>query len=77
MDGNDSLKRVLRRVLGEDDIPGPSSEHIDSRTIDDDFYLTREYVDQWANDAFEHLMATTGQVSFRCSKAVNNVDPKS
>jgi hypothetical protein len=64
MDGNDSLKRVLRRVLGEDNIPGPSSEHIDSRTIDNDFYLTREYVDQWANNAFEHLMATTGQVSF-------------
>ena len=58
-------------------MPGPSSEHVDSHTIDDDFYLTREYIDQWANDAFEHLMATTGQVSFQCSKAMNNVDPKS
>lgn len=65
MDGNDSLKRILRRVLGEDDeVPGASSERIDSRTIDDDFYLTREYVDQWANEAFEDLMATQHTVYF-------------
>jgi len=64
MDGNDSLKRTLRRILGEDDMPGPSSEYIDSRTIDDDFYLTREYVNEWADEAFEDLMATTGQVCF-------------
>jgi hypothetical protein len=62
MDGNDSLKRILRRTLGEDDLPGPSIEHIDSRTIDNDFYLTRTYVDEWANEAFENLMATTEQV---------------
>jgi len=37
IDGNDSLKRVLQRVLGEDDeVPGHSSEHIDSRTVNDD-----------------------------------------
>jgi hypothetical protein len=65
MDGNDSLKRILRRVLGEDDVPGPSSERTDSRTVDDDFYLTREYVDQWANEAFEDLMATENQVHFK------------
>ena len=64
MDGNNSLKRVLRRVLGEEDVPGPSSERTDSRTIDDDFYLTREYVDQWANTAFEELMPTENQVCF-------------
>jgi hypothetical protein len=64
MDGNDSLKRILRRILGEDDTPGPSSEYIDSRIIDDDFYLTREYVNEWAHEAFEDLMATTGQVGF-------------
>jgi hypothetical protein len=62
MDGNDSLKRILRRILGEDDVPGPSSERTDSRTINDDFYLTREYVDRWANEAFENLMATESQV---------------
>jgi hypothetical protein len=65
MDGNDSLKRILRRVLGEDDVPGPSSERTDSRTINDDFYLTREYVDQWANEAFEDLMSTEHRVCFR------------
>jgi hypothetical protein len=62
MDGNDSLKRILRRIVGEDDLPGPSIEHSDSRTIDNDFYLTRTYVDEWANEAFENLMATTEQV---------------
>jgi hypothetical protein len=65
MDGNDSLKRILRRVLGEDDeVPGVSSERIDCRTIDDDFYLTREFVDRWANEAFEDLMATEHKVYF-------------
>jgi len=62
---NDSLKRVLQRVLGEDDeVPGHSSEHIDSGPVNDDFYLTREYVDQWADEAFESLMATEPQVCF-------------
>jgi hypothetical protein len=78
MDGNDSLKRILRRILGEDDTPGPSSEYIDSRTIDDDFYLTREYVNEWADEAFEDLMATTGQVCFWCSKtSLHSADLKS
>jgi hypothetical protein len=78
MDGNDSLKRILRRLLGEDDTPGPSSEYFDSRTVDDDFYLTREYVNEWANEAFEDLMATTGQVCFRCRKtSLQRADLKS
>ncbi|KIM78404.1 hypothetical protein PILCRDRAFT_11120 [Piloderma croceum F 1598] len=47
--------------LHGDDTPGPSSEYIDSRIIDDDFYLMPEYVNEWANEAFEDLMATTGQ----------------
>jgi len=65
IDGNDSLRQVLRRVLGEDDeVPGQSSERVDSRTVDDDFYLTCEYVDQWADEAFEDLMATEPQVCF-------------
>jgi len=65
MDGNDSLKRILRRILGEDDeVPGHSSERVDSRTVNDDFYLTREYVDQWADEAFEDLMATEHQVCY-------------
>jgi hypothetical protein len=64
MDGNDSLKRILRRIVGDDDMPGPSSERTDSRTIDNDFYLTRDYVDQWSDEAFENLMATENQVRF-------------
>ena len=52
-------------MLGEDNVPGPSSEGTDSWTIDNDFYLMREYVDQWANEAFEDLMATENQVHFK------------
>jgi len=67
MDGNNSLKWIFPQILGEDDTPGPSSEYIDSCIIDDDFYLTHKYVNEWTNEAFEDLMATTGQVGFWCS----------
>ncbi|KAF8507900.1 hypothetical protein BU17DRAFT_78031 [Hysterangium stoloniferum] len=57
MDGNDSLKRIRRRVMDEDGMPGSSSEHTDSRKVHDDFYLTREEVDKWAHKPLQNLMA--------------------
>ncbi|KAF8516427.1 hypothetical protein BU17DRAFT_76640 [Hysterangium stoloniferum] len=58
MDGNDSLKRIRRRVMDEDGMPGCSSEHTDSRKVHDDFYLTREEVDKWAHKPLQDLMAS-------------------
>jgi hypothetical protein len=58
MDGNDSLKRIRRRVMDEDGIPGPSCKHADSRTIHNDFYLTWENVDKWAHEALQDLMVS-------------------
>ncbi|KAH7908461.1 hypothetical protein BJ138DRAFT_1115822 [Hygrophoropsis aurantiaca] len=51
MDGNDSLKRVLRRLIAEDDIDdlGPSSELATSQCIGGDRYLPRDYVNQFGH----------------------------
>ncbi|KAG2350209.1 hypothetical protein BDR05DRAFT_971794 [Suillus weaverae] len=52
MDGNDSLKRVLRRLLGADgDYSGPSIELPMTQRVCNDRYLSREYVNEWANPA--------------------------
>lgn len=56
MDGNDSLKRILRRFKEEDGSTGPTKERLDSRTIDGDFYLAKSEVDKWANEALEDLL---------------------
>ncbi|KAJ7062969.1 hypothetical protein B0H15DRAFT_794779 [Mycena belliarum] len=54
MDGNDSLKRVLRRTktvnLEENGEPtlGPSKERVDNRDAGDGYFLSREKVDKWA-----------------------------
>ncbi|KAJ7473405.1 hypothetical protein FB451DRAFT_1035558 [Mycena latifolia] len=55
MDGNDSLKRVLRRTkttMAEDETGEPtlgkSSERQDGRDAGDGYYLSREKVDKWA-----------------------------
>jgi len=58
MDGNDSQKWILRRSLPEEDgsgTPGPSSEHSDHRKVPGDYYLTREEVNKWAEDALEEI----------------------
>ena len=55
MDGNDSLKRILRRESVEtpmDEEAGPpkvglSTERPDSRKVGGSYYLTREVVDGW------------------------------
>jgi len=55
MDGNDSLKRVLRRektTMAEDEADEPtlakSRERVDNRDAGDGYFLSRERVDQWA-----------------------------
>jgi hypothetical protein len=52
MDGNDSLKRILRRTLnpntGKRD--GPSREHTDSRAVPGDMYISRDDVNKWARE---------------------------
>jgi hypothetical protein len=66
MDGNDSLKRILRRqpvatpVEGEPEPEGPqvgdSRELPDSRKVGGEYLLSREKVDKWAKAALEeHL----------------------
>lgn len=51
MDGNDSLKRRIRRApKGEGGEPGPSIERIDTRNIDGEIYLSRKDVNQWARE---------------------------
>jgi hypothetical protein len=65
MDGNDSLKRILRRgaapVNGEDgDEPmvGKSNERMDGRVVDNDYYIPREKVDLWAKEVLAKIVAT-------------------
>ncbi|KAG2342409.1 hypothetical protein BDR05DRAFT_976534 [Suillus weaverae] len=51
MDGNDSLKRVLRRSLDTDDSLGTSSELPTGQQLASDRYLSRTFVDQFARDS--------------------------
>lgn len=50
MDGNDSLKRVLRRSLADDDTLGISSELPTGQIHTSDRYLSRTFVDQFTRD---------------------------
>jgi hypothetical protein len=56
MDGNDSLKRVLRREkvhmadeTGEP-VVGKSRERVDNRDAGDGYYISRERVERWVRD---------------------------
>lgn len=62
VDGNDSLKRILRwevvpPTLTEADEPvlGESSESTDTRQAGNGAYLTREQVDEWSKEILEAL----------------------
>jgi hypothetical protein len=59
MDGNDSLRRVLRRTVSQDDEEtlGPSSELPTSLKVSGDRYLSREYVDKWAAGVLQDMMS--------------------
>ena len=49
MDGNNSLKRFMRRGSpGEDgEVLGPVIEHPDPRLVTSDYYIPRQEVDKW------------------------------
>jgi len=48
MDGNDSLKRVIRRGAAAEDKPGSIVETLDHRILETDYYISRRDVDKWA-----------------------------
>ncbi|KAJ6447724.1 hypothetical protein C8R45DRAFT_948397 [Mycena sanguinolenta] len=60
IDGNDSLKRVLRRLKtdGSEDEPtlGPSREWEDSQDGGEDYFLSQERVDKWAKDRVADIL---------------------
>jgi hypothetical protein len=62
MNGNDSLKQIIRRSASRDDdgsIPG-SSELPSSQKVPGNRYLPREYVDKWAKDVLQEMMGDDG-----------------
>ena len=65
MDGNDSLKRVIRRspAVDGDLNPGPSCEQTDTRHMSGDMYVSREDVNKWAREVTSQAMAATEGVS--------------
>ncbi|KAJ6479843.1 hypothetical protein C8R45DRAFT_1054447 [Mycena sanguinolenta] len=60
MDGNDSLKRALKRSKtdGSEEEPtlGPPKEREDSRDGGEDYFLSREKVDKWAKDRVAEIL---------------------
>ncbi|KAJ7323994.1 hypothetical protein DFH08DRAFT_711539 [Mycena albidolilacea] len=79
MDGNDSLKRVLRRAKtnGSKQEPtlGPSKEREDSRDGGEDYFLTREQVDKWAKGRVADILPTDANnpCSDRWKNMINDV----
>ncbi|KAF7366585.1 hypothetical protein MSAN_00916000 [Mycena sanguinolenta] len=79
MDGNNSLKRVLRRSKtdGSEDEPtlGPSTEREDSRDGGEDYFLSREQVDRWAKDRVADILPTDAKnpCSDRWKNMINDV----
>ncbi|KAJ3502742.1 hypothetical protein NLJ89_g8746 [Agrocybe chaxingu] len=62
MDGNDSLKRIIRREAPPEGhesggLVMPSSEAADSREVGKGWYLTREEVDKWSKETLAALFA--------------------
>jgi hypothetical protein len=60
-DGNNSLKQFKRRqrelfLPTGSTIPGASKEHLDNRVAPGDFFLPREYVEEFAKDTVDVLM---------------------
>lgn len=63
-DGNDSLRRVLKRKATDEEeetlgasseLPGIHSPHMDTRMWGER-YLSRAYVDEWAKNAVQEMM---------------------
>jgi hypothetical protein len=61
MDGNDSLKRILRRDAAPDLVGdgepelGESCELKDSRDASGDYFLSRDKVDKWSREVLEEI----------------------
>ncbi|KAJ7170394.1 hypothetical protein C8R43DRAFT_1120826 [Mycena crocata] len=65
MDGNDSLKRVLRREKGEENESGEptlgkSRERVDHRDAGDGYMISREKVDKWAKTRLANMLPMQG-----------------
>lgn len=51
MDGNDSLKRLLRRSPSDNpEVVGPCNERVDTRQVEGDFYISRDDVNKYARE---------------------------
>ncbi|KAJ7790236.1 hypothetical protein B0H14DRAFT_3094724 [Mycena olivaceomarginata] len=76
MDGNDSLKRVLKRLKtdGSEEEPtaGPSIERDDSRDGGEDYFLRRERVDRWVRSRGDPSNPCSG----RWKNMINDVTSK-
>lgn len=63
IDGNDSLKRIVRRdtpptSIGDNPILGESSELTDTREAGKGLYLTRKQVDEWSKETLKSFNPT-------------------
>jgi hypothetical protein len=82
MDGNDSLKRILRRKPApesgqEENVPqiGESRELADSRKVGGEYYLSREKVDRWAKGVVEDLLPSPEPNPSEQESGGEQVDP--
>ncbi|KAG1906113.1 uncharacterized protein F5891DRAFT_1125597 [Suillus fuscotomentosus] len=77
MDGNDSLKHILRRTLGIDENDsGESSELPTTQHVRGDHYLSCDYVNQWSKVGIEDSEVTLDSDSLGnpCTEQWNNMD---
>jgi len=61
MDGNDSLKRILRRGSPDEAIEEPAVrviERPDPRILKTDYYIPRDDVDKWDKDVPQEMIPT-------------------
>ncbi|KAG1805499.1 hypothetical protein EV424DRAFT_1474356 [Suillus variegatus] len=81
MDGNDSLKRVLKKVVRDDseyldddnDIPLPRSAELPStQSVGGDRYLTRDYVNSFAGDSSVDMLSVDDKEN-PCAGRWNNM----
>lgn len=73
MDGNDSLKRVVRRETSDDDEVGPSSELPSNMKVHGDYYLSRAYVDKWVDGVVQEMMGDEIDMVSHCVEGVRTL----
>jgi hypothetical protein len=81
IDGNDSLKRVLRRVkvtMAEDEmgepVLGKSRERVDNRDAGDTYYIWRERVEKWVKDRVADRLPMQMASTVRCTFCLDGCD---